>query len=97
MGHPRDTLYASTRFHRNVCNIRSAISALSIISAIPVAISAISILISAISVPISAISVPISVISVPISVISVPISATSVISAIFAIPEISVIPTLNIC
>jgi hypothetical protein len=47
--------------------------------------------------PITAISVAISTISVAISAIYVPISATSVISAIFAIPEISVIPALSTC
>ena len=90
MGHPCDTLYIFTCFHRNVHNIRSAISALFTTSAIPITISIISVLISVISVPISAISVP-------ISVISVPIFAMSAISAIFAIPEISIISTLSTC
>ena len=39
-GHPYDTLYMPTYFHRNVRNTRSAIPAISVtISAIPVAIS----------------------------------------------------------
>jgi hypothetical protein len=71
-----------TRFHHNVYNIQSVISATSIpISAISVLISAISVLISAISVPISAIPVA--------------ISATSAIFAIFIILKTSVIPALN--
>ena len=58
MGHPHNTLYMPTRFHRNVHNIQSAISATSV-------------LISAISVPISVISVPISAIPIAISAMSV--------------------------
>jgi hypothetical protein len=50
---------------------------------------------SAISVPISAISILISAISIPISAIPIAISATSAISAIFIIPETSIIPTLS--
>jgi hypothetical protein len=55
-GHLCNTLYTPTCFHRNVRNIRSAISAMFTISAISVPISAISVLISEISVAISAMS-----------------------------------------
>jgi hypothetical protein len=74
MGHPRDTLYAPTRFHHNVHNIQSAIFATS------VPISTISIPISAISVPISAIPVAISAISVIFAIFAIP--ETSVIPAL---------------
>ena len=65
MGHPRDTLYAFTCFHYNVRNIRSTISALFTISAIPIAISIISVPISAISVLISATSAISAIFAIP--------------------------------
>ena len=56
IGHPHDTLYTPTCFHRNVRNTQSTIPAISVtISAISVTISAISVTISAIPVAISAI------------------------------------------